>query len=178
MQGHGRFRSTSPCAPRVPPCPAWQAFGIQARADALEKIGLENPLRPPKDELGPPARPAKKARPAHRPSGEPLVACACAGNIFMFFAGECLSARRANCCLSVAAEYIGRLRSPAEPVGVVGHHQPLELSYRRFRRGRSHLPRLRQLRGHQARKIWCRAVPGRWQTSSRVPACRPARSTS
>src|SRR5437667_9792184 len=63
--------------------PAWQGFGVQARADALEKIGTEILAR--KDELG-----ALLAREEGKTRAEAVGEVARAGNIFKFFAGECL----------------------------------------------------------------------------------------
>src|SRR5256886_3518164 len=63
--------------------PAWQSFNVQARADALEKIGTEILAR--KDELG-----ALLAREEGKTRPEAVGEVSRAGNIFKFFAGECL----------------------------------------------------------------------------------------
>src|SRR5687767_3470425 len=94
--------------------PAWAAFGIQARADALEKIGNEILAR--KDELG-----ALLAREEGKTKPEAIGEVARAGNIFKFFAGE---------CLRTAGELLPSVRPKVsveitrEPVGVVGIISP------------------------------------------------------
>jgi aldehyde dehydrogenase (NAD+) len=94
--------------------PAWQAFNVQARADALEKIGLEILAR--KDELGTLlAREEGKTRP------EAIGEVARAGNIFKFFAGECL--RTPGELLPSVRPGIG-VEITREPVGVVGIVSP------------------------------------------------------
>ena len=94
--------------------PAWQAFGVQARADALEKIGAEILAR--KDELGVLlAREEGKTRP------EAIGEVARAGNIFKFFAGECL--RTGGELLPSVRPNIG-VEITREPVGVVGIISP------------------------------------------------------
>jgi acyl-CoA reductase-like NAD-dependent aldehyde dehydrogenase len=94
--------------------PAWQAFGIQARADALEKIGTEILAR--KDELG-----ALLAREEGKTRGEAVGEVARAGNIFKFFAGECL--RTGGELLPSVRPNIG-VEITREPVGVVGIISP------------------------------------------------------
>jgi len=93
---------------------AWQAFGIQARADALEKIGTEILAR--KDELG-----ALLAREEGKTRGEAVGEVARAGNIFKFFAGECL--RTGGELLPSVRPNIG-VEITREPVGVVGIISP------------------------------------------------------
>ena len=90
--------------------PAWSTSGIQARSDALDKIGNEILAR--KEELGDLlAREEGKTRP------EAIGEVARAGQIFKFFAGE---------CLRLAGESIPSVRSgigveiTREPIGVVG----------------------------------------------------------
>jgi len=61
--------------------PAWQGFNVQARADALEKIGTEILAR--KDELG-----ALLAREEGKTRPEAVGEVARAGNTSKFFAGE------------------------------------------------------------------------------------------
>jgi acyl-CoA reductase-like NAD-dependent aldehyde dehydrogenase len=63
--------------------PAWSNGGIQARADALDKIGNEILAR--KEELG-----TLLAREEGKTKPEGIGEAARAGNIFKFFAGECL----------------------------------------------------------------------------------------
>ena len=63
--------------------PAWSISGIQARADALDKIGSEILAR--REELG-----TLLAREEGKTQAEGIGEAARAGNIFKFFAGECL----------------------------------------------------------------------------------------
>lgn len=89
---------------------AWSLSGIQARADALDKIGNEILAR--KEELGTLlAREEGKTRP------EGIGEAARAGNIFKFFAGECL--RLAGETIPSVRPGIG-VEVTREPVGVVG----------------------------------------------------------
>jgi acyl-CoA reductase-like NAD-dependent aldehyde dehydrogenase len=90
--------------------PVWSNSGIQARADALDKIGSEILAR--REELGTLlAREEGKTRP------EGIGEVARAGNIFKFFAGE---------CLRLAGEILPSVRPgisvevTREPLGVVG----------------------------------------------------------
>lgn len=94
--------------------PAWQAFNVQARADALEKIGAEILAR--KDELG-----ALLAREEGKTRGEAVGEVSRAGNIFKFFAGECL--RTGGELLPSVRSNIG-VEITREPVGVVGIISP------------------------------------------------------
>jgi aldehyde dehydrogenase (NAD+) len=94
--------------------PAWQGFGIQARADALERIGNEILAR--RDELG-----ALLAREEGKTRPEAVGEVARAGNIFKFFAGECL--RTAGELLPSVRPGIG-IEITREPVGVVGIISP------------------------------------------------------
>ncbi|OJW91082.1 MAG: aldehyde dehydrogenase family protein [Alicycliphilus sp. 69-12] len=90
--------------------PAWSASGIQARHDALDKIGNEILAR--KEELGDLlAREEGKTRP------EAIGEVARAGQIFKFFAGECL--RLAGETVPSVRPGIG-VEITREPVGVVG----------------------------------------------------------
>jgi alpha-ketoglutaric semialdehyde dehydrogenase len=90
--------------------PAWSTGGIQARADALDKIGTEILAR--KEELGTLlAREEGKTRP------EGIGEAARAGNIFKFFAGECL--RLGGETVPSVRPGIG-VEITREPVGVVG----------------------------------------------------------
>ena len=90
--------------------PAWSVSGIQARHDALDKIGTEILAR--KDELGDLlAREEGKTRP------EAIGEVARAGQIFKFFAGECL--RLAGESLPSVRPGIG-VEITREPIGVVG----------------------------------------------------------
>ncbi|SDZ99923.1 aldehyde dehydrogenase (NAD+) [Acidovorax soli] len=90
--------------------PAWSTSGIQARHDALDKIANEILAR--KEELGDLlAREEGKTRP------EGIGEVARAGQIFKFFAGECL--RLAGETLPSVRPGIG-VEITREPIGVVG----------------------------------------------------------
>ena len=90
--------------------PAWSVSGIQARHDALDKIGNEILAR--KDELGELlAREEGKTRP------EAVGEVARAGQIFKFFAGECL--RLTGEVVPSVRPGIG-VEITREPLGVVG----------------------------------------------------------
>ncbi len=90
--------------------PAWSTGGIQARSDALDKIGSEILAR--KEELGTLlAREEGKTRP------EGIGEVTRAGHIFKFFAGECL--RLAGETLPSVRPNIG-VEISREPIGVVG----------------------------------------------------------
>ena len=90
--------------------PAWSLSGIQARSDALDKIGNEILAR--KEELGDLlAREEGKTRP------EAIGEVARAGQIFKFFAGECL--RLAGESIPSVRPGIG-VEITREPIGVVG----------------------------------------------------------
>ncbi len=90
--------------------PAWSNAGIQARADALDKIGNEILAR--REELGTLlAREEGKTRP------EGIGEAARAGNIFKFFAGECL--RLSGETLASVRPGIG-VEVTREALGVIG----------------------------------------------------------
>jgi aldehyde dehydrogenase (NAD+) len=90
--------------------PAWSTSGIQARADALDKIGTEILAR--REELGTLlAREEGKTRP------EGIGEATRAGNIFKFFAGECL--RLNGEVLPSVRPGIG-VEITREPLGVIG----------------------------------------------------------
>ena len=90
--------------------PAWSRGNVQARADALDKIGTEILAR--REELGMLlSREEGKAKP------EGIGEAARAGYIFKFFAGECL--RLAGELLPSVRPGIG-VEITREPVGVVG----------------------------------------------------------
>lgn len=90
--------------------PAWSISGIQARHDALDKIGNEILAR--KEALGELlAREEGKTRP------EAIGEVARAGQIFKFFAGECL--RGAGEILPSVRPGVG-VEITREPVGIVG----------------------------------------------------------
>jgi alpha-ketoglutaric semialdehyde dehydrogenase len=94
--------------------PAWGVFNVQARADALDRIGNEILAR--REELGTLlAREEGKTRP------EGIGEAARAGNIFKFFAGECL--RTPGELLPSVRPNIG-VEITREPVGVVGIISP------------------------------------------------------
>ena len=90
--------------------PAWSTGNVQARADALDKIGTEILAR--REELG-----TLLAREEGKTKPEGIGEAARAGNIFKFFAGE---------CLRLTGEIVPSVRSGVtveitrEPVGVVG----------------------------------------------------------
>ena len=90
--------------------PAWSLGGIQARADALERIGTEILAR--RDELG-----TLLAREEGKVRAEAIGEVVRAGNIFKFFAGECL--RLGGELLPSVRPGIG-VEISREPLGVVG----------------------------------------------------------
>ncbi|NDP62901.1 aldehyde dehydrogenase family protein [Polaromonas sp.] len=90
--------------------PAWSISSIQARADALDKIGTEILAR--REELG-----TLLAREEGKTKAEGIGEAARAGNIFKFFAGECL--RLTGEVVTSVRPGIG-VEITREPVGVVG----------------------------------------------------------
>ncbi|MBP7574082.1 MAG: aldehyde dehydrogenase family protein [Rhodoferax sp.] len=90
--------------------PAWSTSGIQARADALDKIGTEILVR--REELG-----TLLAREEGKTKPEGIGEAARAGNIFKFFAGECL--RMAGESVPSVRPGIG-VEVTREPLGVIG----------------------------------------------------------
>ncbi|MEP6969002.1 MAG: aldehyde dehydrogenase family protein [Betaproteobacteria bacterium] len=90
--------------------PAWSISGIQARSDALDKIGNEILAR--REELG-----TLLAREEGKTRGEGIGEAARAGNIFKFFAGECL--RLAGETVASVRPGIG-VEVTREPLGVIG----------------------------------------------------------
>jgi len=90
--------------------PAWSISSIQARADALDKIGTEILAR--RVELG-----TLLAREEGKTRAEGIGEAARAGNIFKFFAGECL--RLTGEVVPSVRPGIG-VEITREPVGVVG----------------------------------------------------------
>ena len=90
--------------------PAWSTGGIQARSDALDKIGNEILAR--KEELG-----TLLSREEGKTKPEGIGEAARAGYIFKFFAGECL--RLAGETLPSVRPGIG-VEITREPLGVVG----------------------------------------------------------
>lgn len=89
---------------------AWSVSGIQARADALDKIGSEILAR--RDELG-----ALLSREEGKTLLEGIGEVTRAGHIFKFFAGECL--RSAGQMLPSVRPGIS-VEVTREPVGIVG----------------------------------------------------------
>ncbi|MBH2010135.1 MAG: aldehyde dehydrogenase family protein [Xanthomonadaceae bacterium] len=89
---------------------AWSSSGIQARSDALDQIGREILAR--KEELG-----TLLAREEGKTRAEGIGEVARAGQIFKFFAGECL--RLSGETLPSVRPGIG-VDITREPVGVVG----------------------------------------------------------
>jgi acyl-CoA reductase-like NAD-dependent aldehyde dehydrogenase len=90
--------------------PAWAAFNTQARADILEKVGLELIAR--RDELG-----ALLSREEGKTLAEGVGEVMRAGNVFKFFAGEVL--RRSGELLPSVRPGID-IEITREAVGVVG----------------------------------------------------------
>ena len=90
--------------------PAWSTSGIQARSDALDKIGSEILAR--KEELG-----TLLAREEGKTKPEGIGEATRAGHIFKFFAGECL--RLVGETLPSVRPNIG-VEITREPIGVVG----------------------------------------------------------
>ncbi len=90
--------------------PAWAAFNTQARADLLEKVGLEIIAR--KDELG-----ALLSREEGKTLPEGVGEVVRAGNVFKFFAGEVL--RKSGELIPSVRPGID-VEITREPVGVVG----------------------------------------------------------
>jgi len=90
--------------------PAWATGSVQARSDALDKIGSEILAR--KEELG-----TLLAREEGKTKAEGIGEAARAGQIFKFFAGECL--RLSGEMLPSVRPGIG-VEITREPVGVVG----------------------------------------------------------
>ena len=90
--------------------PAWSTGGIQARSDALDKIGNEILAR--REELG-----TLLSREEGKTKPEGIGEAARAGYIFKFFAGECL--RLAGETLPSVRPGVG-VEVTREPVGVVG----------------------------------------------------------
>lgn len=90
--------------------PAWATGSIQARSDALDKIGTEILAR--KEELG-----TLLAREEGKTKAEGIGEAGRAGAIFKFFAGECL--RLSGEVLPSVRPGIG-VEITREPVGVVG----------------------------------------------------------
>ncbi|MFC5523895.1 aldehyde dehydrogenase family protein [Polaromonas jejuensis] len=90
--------------------PAWSVSGIQARSDALDKIGNEILAR--KEELG-----TLLSREEGKTRAEGIGEAARAGNIFKFFAGECL--RLSGETLPSVRPGIG-VEITREPLGVIG----------------------------------------------------------
>ncbi len=90
--------------------PAWATGNVQARADALDKIGTEILAR--REELG-----TLLAREEGKTKPEGIGEATRAGNIFKFFAGE---------CLRLTGEVLPSVRSGVgveitrEPMGVIG----------------------------------------------------------
>ena len=90
--------------------PAWATGNVQARADALDKIGTEILAR--REELG-----TLLAREEGKTKPEGIGEATRAGNIFKFFAGE---------CLRLTGEIVPSVRTGVaveitrEPLGVVG----------------------------------------------------------
>jgi aldehyde dehydrogenase (NAD+) len=90
--------------------PAWAASNIQVRSDALDKIG--NELLARKEELG-----TLLSREEGKTKAEGVGEVTRAGQIFKFFAGECL--RLSGQVLPSVRPGVG-IEITREPVGVVG----------------------------------------------------------
>jgi acyl-CoA reductase-like NAD-dependent aldehyde dehydrogenase len=124
--------------------PAWSTSGIQARHDSLDKVGTEILAR--REELG-----TLLAREEGKTKPEGIGEVTRAGNIFKFFAGECLRLSGETTCLRCAPG-VNAWRSRAKPVGVVGlitpWNFPIAIPCVEDRAG----PGLRQLRGAETRR--------------------------
>jgi alpha-ketoglutaric semialdehyde dehydrogenase len=90
--------------------PSWSTSSIQARSDALDKIGNEILAR--KEELG-----TLLSREEGKTKSEGIGEAARAGNIFKFFAGECL--RLSGETLPSVRPNIA-VEITREPIGVIG----------------------------------------------------------
>lgn len=90
--------------------PAWARSGIQARADALDRVGGEIIAR--RDELG-----TLLAREEGKTRAEGIGEATRAGNIFKFFAGECL---RLNGETGASVRPDITVDVTREPLGVIG----------------------------------------------------------
>ena len=90
--------------------PAWSTGNVQARADALDRIGTEILAR--REELG-----TLLAREEGKTRAEGIGEAARAGNIFKFFAGECL--RLTGDVVPSVRPGIG-IEITREPLGVIG----------------------------------------------------------
>ncbi len=90
--------------------PAWSTSGIQARSDSLDKVGSEILAR--REELG-----NLLAREEGKTLPEAIGEVTRAGNIFKFFAGECL--RQAGEVLASVRPGVS-VEVTREPLGVVG----------------------------------------------------------
>jgi delta 1-pyrroline-5-carboxylate dehydrogenase len=108
--------------------PAWAASNIQVRSDALDKIG--NELLARKEELG-----TLLSREEGKTKAEGVGEVTRAGQIFKFFAGECL--RLSGQVLPSVRPGVG-IEITREPVGVVGLITPGTFRWR-FLHGRLHL---------------------------------------
>ena len=102
--------------------PAWSTSGIQARSDALDKIGNEILAR--REELG-----TLLSREEGKTRAEGIGEAARAGNIFKFFAGECL--RLAGESLASVRPGIG-VEVTREPLGVIGIVSPWNYPLQRY----------------------------------------------
>ncbi len=90
--------------------PAWSTSGIQARSDALDKVGSEILAR--REELG-----TLLAREEGKTLPEAIGEVSRAGNIFKFFAGECL--RQSGELLASVRPGVS-VEVTREPLGVIG----------------------------------------------------------
>ncbi len=147
--------------------PAWSTGGIQARADALDKIGTEILAR--KEELG-----TLLAREEGKTKPEGIGEAARAGNIFKFFAGECL--RLSGEAVPSVRPGIG-VEITREPVGVVGIITPWNFPIAIPAWKIAPALAYRQLRGHEARRPGARLRLGAGRDHQPHAASRPACST-
>ena len=108
-QGDARHVDAAVAAARAA-FPNWSLSGVQARADALDRIGSEILAR--KEELG-----TLLAREEGKTKPEGIGEVTRAGHIFKFFAGECL--RLTGDALPSVRPNIG-VEITREPIGVVG----------------------------------------------------------
>ena len=136
--------------------PGWAASTPQAKADALEAIGIELLAR--KDELGT-LLAREEGKTAARGIGETVRA----GQIFKFFAGEALRVEGERARLGAPRRRrrdhprAGRRRRPDLALELPDRHSGLE-----DRAGAG----LRQHAWCSSPPTWCRAAPGRWPRSS------------
>ena len=130
--------------------PAWSRFTPQARYEILKKASDEILAR--KDELG-----RLLSREEGKTLPEGVGEAARAGQIFTFFAGECLRMAARSCRRFAPAS---RSRSPASRSASSASSRP-GISPSRSPPGRSRRRWPTATAWCSSRRIWCRAAPGR-----------------